>query len=210
MSLSTKSEVVFDLFKKIFKWTAFTVLAGVVLSGFLVAYYDYQNYQKNKPKKIFEYAELKIGESQEHVKYVLGEPSEFLLYDDKKPEKLKDTGFRWVYKNDENNGKIISKSDVWFYKKYDHMIVAEFDKPGGVISAIGCISEGNYNCPIIFGLQDGSDEELVLKQLGKPDEETIVNSTKVMNYDRYNIELRLQKKKVYLIKVIALTDAKLK
>ncbi len=199
-----KAAAVFIVIKRLLKWIALFLLAGVVLISFITAYKEYQNNQLNKPRLITEYADLKLGASQEHVKYVLGDPPEFLVSENKEPETLKGTGFRQVYKNDKIEGHLISQSDVWFYDYQNHLISVSFDKPGGIIAEIACITSANFSCPEIFGIRDGSGEEDVLKSLGEPDSEVTKDSVKVMRYNRYNVTLHLKKKKVYYLTVTAL------
>jgi hypothetical protein len=141
------------------------------------------------------------------VKYVLGHPPEFLVVGAKDPNNEKRKDPRVILTNDKNEGHLISQSDVWFYPDQQTTITIDFDKPGGVITSIACISQATYGCPEIFGIRVGTDEDHVLKHLGKPNAEVFRDSAKVLRYNRYNMTLYLTKKKVYMVEVTASSKA---
>jgi hypothetical protein len=200
MSANVKAEAILIVIKRVLKWIGFALLAGVVLAIIFSSYDEFQRYQRDKPRLLTEYAGLKLGESQEHVKYVLGNPPEFLVFGAKDDPRV-------ILTKDKNEGHLIAQSDVWFYPDQQTTKTIEFDKPGGVITSISCISQTTYGCPEIFGIRDGTDEDHVLKHLGNPDAEVFRDSAKVLRYNRYNMTLYLTKKKVYMLEVTASSEA---
>jgi hypothetical protein len=178
-----------------------------VLIAFYLGYEEFQRYQRDKPRLLAEYAGLKLGESQEHVKYVLGNPPEFMVFGTKDPNNGNREGPRVIQTNDKNEGHLISQSDVWFYPDQQTTKTIDFDKPGGVITSITCITQTTYGCPAIFGIRYGTEEDRVFEHLGKPDAEVFRDSVKVLRYNRYNMTLYLTKKKVYMLEVTASSKA---
>jgi hypothetical protein len=203
MSANVKAEAILIVIKRILKWTGFALLAGVVLIVIFSSYDEFQRYQRDKPRLVTEYAGVKLGETHEHVKYVLGNPPEFLIFGTKDSNDGDLAGPRLIQTNDKNEGHLISQSDIWLYPDQQTTKTIDFDKPGGVITSITCITQTTYGCPAIFGIRHGTEEDRVLEHLGKPDAEVFRDSVKVLRYNRYNMTLYLTRKAVYMLEVTA-------
>lgn len=151
------------------------------------------------------YAEVKLGDSAEQVRYALGHPPTFLH----KSEETKtgnpfDEFLEVVKSDDPAKAHLLKQSNVWQYPgRTSTEISVTFDKPGGVVDSVACYSQGSYSCPSVFGIEDGTSEEEVVEHLGKPDAETLDQAAKVMRYNRYNLTLYLVKKQVYMLEVTA-------
>jgi len=203
MSANVKAEAILIVIKRILKRTGFVLLGGVVLIVIFSSYDEFQRYQRDKPRLVTEYAGVSLGESTEHVKYAIGNPSQIEHKGEGDSTKDQNAGRGPVLKVDGTNGHLISTSKEWMYSIGQNLITVEFDKPGGGVVSVSCFSFMSYVCPEIFGIRDGTDEKYVLDRLGKPDSEVLEDARKVLRYNRYNLTLYLAMKKVYMLEVTA-------
>jgi hypothetical protein len=205
MSANEKAEAFLIVVKRLLKWAALALLAAAGLIGALYGYERYQESQRNKPYLLTSYAEVKLGDSAEQVRYALGHPPTFLYKGDETKTGNPFDQFLEVVKSDDlSKAHLLKESKVWQYPgRTNTEISVTFDKPGGVVDSIACYSQGSYSCPSVFGIEDGTSEDAVLEHLGKPDAEKLDQAAKVMRYNRYNLTLYLVKKQVYMLEVTA-------
>lgn len=208
MSANEKTEAVLIVIKRLLKWLLSAGLALVAVVAASLGYEAYEKWHRNKPGLLTEYAELKLSDSPQQVRYVLGNPPEFLHQGAEEPGNPWSKYPRVIRADDDKEGHLISESKGWQYaSRPNTRLDVEFDKPGGVVSSISCYSQTIYACPQVFGIHDGTDEEEVLGHLGKPDAAVLRDSSKVLRYNRYNLTLYLVKKKVYMLEVTAAAPA---
>jgi hypothetical protein len=176
---------------RIFAW----LVGGIVVIG--AGAYLYFNYEE-PPTKQLGYADLKLGMSENEVRYIKGSPTEVMEADALSP------GFDRVVKVDKlDQGRTVSDYPEWSYTDTSSRIDITFD-PNRKVKAIQCYAT-SYGCPYLFGLHVGSSEDQVLARLGKPTSQAVqVNgSTKRMVYGPYNVVFFLTKKEVYMLLVTA-------
>lgn len=203
MSANEKAEAILIVIKRLLKWALVGMLALAALVASLIGVEQYERWQRNKPRLLTEYSDIKLGDSPQQVRYVLGQPAEYLVTKE-------EAGNPWskfprvVKPEDDRDGSLLAQSKTWQYPtRRDTRIDVEFDKPGGVVVSVSCYSQTIYSCPEVFGLRDGTDEDYVFAQLGQPTAEALRDSSKVLRYNSLNLTLYLVKKKVYMIEVSA-------
>lgn len=203
MSANVKAEAILIVIKRILKWIGLVLLAGGALIALYLGYEEFQRYQRDKPRLLAEYSGITLGESPEHVKYAIGNPSRIEHKGEDASPKNQSEERGAVLKVDDKNEHLISKSKEWMYSIGQNLTTIEFDKPGGSVVSISCFSFMSYVCPEVFGIRVGTDEKDVLNHLGKPDAEILEDARKVLRFNRYNLTLYLTKKKVYMLEVTA-------
>jgi len=101
-------------------------------------------------------------------------------------------------------GKSIDDYDHWSYEygtKRASLNVA-FDSNSKKAKEISCDSRNTDEpCQAIFNISTGTSEEGVIEKLGRPSKEHIQNGIKTMIYSDLNLQLFLQKKVVFMLKV---------
>lgn len=201
MSANEKAEAILIVVKRLLKWVLVGVLAWAALVASLIGAEQYERWQRNKPRLLTEYADIKLGDSPQQVRYVLGQPVEYLVTKE-------EVGNPWskfprvVKPEEDQDGSLLSQSKTWQYPtRRDTRIDVEFDKPGGIVVSVSCYSDSIYSCPEVLGLRDGTDEDEVLEHLGAPTTEELRGASKVMRFNNLNLTLYLVKKKVYMVEV---------
>lgn len=196
MSANEKAEAFLIVVKRLLKWAAglFLLLCGAVAA--LIGYEHYKDYERNKPRLATKYAGVALGDSAAQVRYALGDPVA-LLREPGSGEPW--TKFGWVMTPEgAEKAELFDKATSWRYLiERDTLITVRFDRPGGAAISLECNSSSTYSCPEIFGLRDGHTEEAVREHLGTPDAERLKDTTKTLQYSRYNLTLSLEKKRVY-------------
>jgi hypothetical protein len=176
-----------------------SIIAFVALG--LSIMFVYENIQEI-PHRATAYADLRLGMSMAEVKYVKGYPTDVL---ENLGEESGDTkGFRRVIAVTElKNGQKVEHYATWEYAQTDqkHRIEVDFDNIG-TLNQIACFSQDTTNCPILFGIRDGTSENALLEKLGNPTNEEIDGVTKRIEYQQLGAWFYLEKKKVYMIGVV--------
>ena len=149
------------------------------------------------------YAGVKLGQSRDHVRYVLGYPPEVV------DNALSDwQGFKSyrVYQTDGRdpknalpNGTSIDSFWTWSYPREGGRIDVKFSESDGKTERISCFSLGFTMCPSIYGVSIGQSESAVLAGLGTPDKETFVSNAKELEYEDFGLTLTLTQGRVYII-----------
>ncbi len=93
---------------------------------------------------------MSLGDSTAQVRYALGQPTEFLLWDtDPKGEFAE---FPEVVKfGSPEKGHLIGTSKGWLYSQSaGNRLVIDFDKAGGVVTEVSCYSDSSVPL-LVFG-----------------------------------------------------------
>jgi uncharacterized protein YuzE len=123
------------------------------------------------------YADLRLGMTMTEVKYLKGYPPNVIDKND--TDKL--GGWRVVNATKDLNGRHVEDFAEWSYEINDKTrIDIDFDSKNGKVTGIGCFSAEVMECPPLFGIQDGTTEDVLLKKLGKPSHQQIDGVTKKM------------------------------
>lgn len=203
-----------------------SLLLSVVLVGVYGLYFTY-NHAVNLPKKVNAYHSISIGMPMVEVKYILGRPDLVL----KPINKFNFSGRnKFIISGNifgEADQEVASDDDIlnakegvndffdWHYSKSSSYISINFDPQKRIVKSIGChFSDGNEYllkmgiCEIngIHAL-DGEDE--VLAKLGEPSSSKIIDGTKIMYFNKYNMKIFLSKKIVRGIEVLDMADNKI-
>lgn len=202
MTAAESAEAILIVLKRLGKWGLWLLAGLAVLFAVALGWVKGKEYIDNRPHRALRYAEIGIGDAQKEVLYVLGPPPHFIdpappandgnpfskfgrVVDGKKPEE------KVTY----------ADSREWLYTGHDWRTDIGFDKPGGRVTSVACYSKSSYSCPSLYGIRDGSNEDDVLAQLGKPASEELDGVTKTVRYPQYNLTLYLEKRRVYMLKV---------
>lgn len=201
MSASEKAETILLIAKRLLKWAAIALLALMGLVGGFLGYEHYQEFLRNKPRQLTDYAGVALGDSVAQVRYALGDPESFFEATEKGASN-EWIEFPRVFKvGDAESEKLLNLSSEWRYSGQNTVTSIGFDKAGGAVTAIACYSSSVYACPTLLSLQDGDTEEAVLEHLGPPASESIENGRRTMRYPQYNLNLGLERKKVFMLEV---------
>jgi hypothetical protein len=177
------------------RWSRVFLWLGGGLAAIIGAFLFYDNYQP-PPTRQSEYADLKLGMKQIEVSYIKGVPTHVFEDDGSKPGLQK-----MIAVGELNQGQKASDFLAWSYEIYNGRLDVDFDSEKRV-NAIRCYAKGTYGCPSVLGLDTGSDEEEVIKRLGKPTQSALSSSaTKRIVYQPLNLMFYLSKKEVYMIYV---------
>lgn len=205
MSANEQAEAILIVIKRLLKWALIAALAVVALIASLFGVQYYEQWERNRPRLLTAYADIKLGDSAQQVRYVLGPPPEYLYRTEEEERGKPWTMYPEVVKPEQDpGGKKFAASREWQYETPQRTrIDVEFDKPEGVVVSVSCYSSTVYACPPVFGLRDGAEEDEVLEHLGRPTAETLRDSSKVMRYNDLNLTLYLEKRRVYMVEVTA-------
>lgn len=99
--------------------------------------------------------------SQDEVSYVKGVPTHVLV--DEEPSKT----LQQIEVSKLDQGQNVSDFSFWGYDISGAWIRVDLDADRRIKSIL-CYSNGYFDCPAVFGLYDGSDEERVIARLGQP------------------------------------------
>lgn len=202
MTAAESAEAFLIVVKRLTKWALWLLAGLAVLVALALGWVKGKEHIDNRPYRAVRYADIGIGDAQKEVLYVLGPPPHFIdpappandgnpfskfgrVVDGKKPEE------KVAY----------TDSKEWLYTGYQRRTDVGFDKAGGRVTSVACFSESSYSCPSLYGIRDGSTEDDVLSQLGKPTSEELDGVTKTVRYPQYNLTLYLEKRRVYMLKV---------
>lgn len=185
--------------KRLLKVSLLVIFAGV-LFGFLcfIASSAYDQKYKFFPVKQNDYADISLGMTMSEVKYLKGSPSFviekgaqnskinlLLQLNELKPEEKIEGFLGWGYEEKDSNNRL----QIYFDN-------------GGNVKSIFCHSIGFMACPAILGIWDGMSEKELVKKLGEPNIEKIVDSAvKIMQYEDLNSTFFLKRGKIYLIQI---------
>lgn len=195
--------------RKIVKRAVIWMLGSLLLIALVTWGY---RYYESRPTKQTTYYGVSLGNSQEEVQYVMGQPSSV-------GEKDKDpifagTFFEWAF-NSTRTGKIpankkIFDYDEWSYDLGDNdpriHIDIVFAPDSKRVKEIDCFSSDKTYCQPILGISTGTSEEAVVKKLGKATKESLEFGVKTMLYCDLNIKIYLEKKAIIKIAVASPAD----
>jgi hypothetical protein len=200
MSASETAEAFLIVVKRLAKWALWALVVVSVLFGLVLAGVWLKDRWDNQPYALTKYANVTLGDGREQVRYALGAPEEFVAArepgdtDENRDAKI-------ITSADDPLDLKVMESPGWIYEKTRHRITVAFDPKTHKVTWVGCYSQSVYECPSVFGLNDGDDEDEVLEHLGKPDGERLDGTVKIIRYDKYNLTLYLTKKKVYMLRI---------
>jgi hypothetical protein len=171
------------------------VLVGIVAGGGMYLY----SLIPVAVSRQTEYAGVRLGMSQDEVRYIKGLP-QWVLAEDVPDAGMK--GFRMVLETNKiPNGKSVNDYFDWSYAEHRRNINIAFNASRAVV-AIQCFSDDNLGrCPKVGGIEDGDDETKVLEKLGGKPQTSISGVTKTLFYPELGIRLHLTKQRVYTLEV---------
>lgn len=170
--------------RKILAWVFF--ILGALLAWVGKMYWD--DYQSYQPKALDSYMGLTQGNTREQVRYVMGVPDAV-----QRPgiSERKDIG--------EVTKEEMNTAARWFYPKQpsgDISVNFENDRVESVMCA------GGNACHGVFRIYIDSTEDEVLEIVGKPDMERLDEGYKWMRYNKYNLSLYLEQRRVVMIEYL--------
>jgi len=176
------------------------IIIGLLVWGGITSYEWFKETFPPAVKKQNGINQIMLGMTKDEILYAKGQPSE-LLSDIEENGKLSD--FKLVIKSIPD-GKSAMDYDSWSYDdKYGDSLLVTFNhKTNKAVNIICTSGESNYSkaCEI-QGLTVGLSEEELLRRVGKPKKSDIESSVKRMYYPDLNLQINLEKKKVYLISI---------
>lgn len=202
MTAAESAEVFLIVVKRLGKWALWLLSALAAIFVLALAWEKGKEYIDNRPYRAVRYADIGLGDAQKEVLYVLGPPPHFIH-----PARTLNDGnpfskFGRVVDGAKPEEKVsYTDSNEWLYTVHQGRTDVAFDKAGGRVTSIACFSESSYSCPSLYGIRDGSSEDDVLSQLGKPASEELDGVTKTVRYPQYNLTVYLEKRRVYMLKV---------
>lgn len=200
MSASETAEAFLIVVKRLAKWALWALLTIALLLGLVLGGVWLKDKWDNRPYPLTKYANVALGDSREQVRYALGAPETFIAArqpgdaDENQDPKV-------ITAADNPLGFEAMESPGWLYENTRHRITVAFDPKTHKVIWIGCYSQGSYECPSVFGLNDGDTEDELFEHLGKPNSERLDGTVKIVRYDSYNLTFYLVKKKVYMLRV---------
>jgi outer membrane protein assembly factor BamE (lipoprotein component of BamABCDE complex) len=158
-----------------------------------LAVFSYSEFE-SIPRRPNDYADLTIGMTMDQVQYIKGSPSD-VLDDDPRG------GFRMVraVKDIKADKKVQDYRSWQFSDATSSRLDVEFDPASKKLRQIACYSSDSYSCPALVGVNDGTDEDTVVKKLGRPSSEKILGPTKLIEYEPLGVWYYLAKQKVYML-----------
>ena len=172
----------------------FSIVAVVLVIGLITAiFYGYKNIA-SAPTRQTGYADLKLGMTMGEVQYVKGPPTDVVSL----------PGLEVIPVKFLNSDKRIEKYTAWMYDKpqgEDYRIDVSFDPKTKRLKYIACFSQGSFNCPSLFGIDDGTSEKRLLETLGDPSKQSLDGVTKTMSYDKLHTRFLLSRQKVFMLTV---------
>ncbi len=181
--------------------------------GVAAFWLNHTNYTRIIQNRYFQgpitsYMGVNIGDTRSDVFYKLGKPP-YVLGPLRECEAL--DFCRSVYSTDtdpDHTDRYAPKTekdfrtfDIYVYQNdisnQNKEVMIDFDK--NKVTSIHC----RYDCENILGINIKTKEKDVYKILGKPEFEKIDDKfgIKTMNYNRFNLILKLEKQEVYLLEV---------
>lgn len=181
----------------------------MLLICFLITtpYYLYR-YISNLPKKVIAYEGISLGMDMAEVKYILGYPdSVFHPAEDENKGKGKKMMVRWKASKEDITRSANGVNDfyLWDFSRGAKRIDVEFDNSTLKVNSIGCyVDTRNFvdlgTCAV-NSIQALDSEEVIFDKLGTPSTSVIDDSTKTVEYSKYNMTISLVKKSAYFIRV---------
>jgi hypothetical protein len=153
------------------------------------------------PDPVLTFCAVRLGMLKEDVRYRLGSPLYVFDVVGSCPN-----GGQHVYAtaaDDENpllpRGRTDASYDDWAYGDTDNHHYQDIYFRRGAVAGIACYDFEGFgrHCPALLGVQTGDSEAEVLRRFGAPDAETLDSGIKSMRYARWNISIRLEKRRVY-------------
>lgn len=151
------------------------------------------------------YMGLDIGASRKEAIYVLGYPDHVLgdrIYDPELDGEwfslLDTTGEDPV--NPMPKNKTINDYSDWSFDKDTYRVDVTFDEKTHKVESIACyVSKERGQCPGIFGIYTGDDEDDIRGELGEADRSKYVGSSKTYQWDGLGIDVTLTERNAYMI-----------
>jgi hypothetical protein len=181
-----------------------------IFFGVAGSFYVYK-YISNLPKLENTFQSISLGMPMGEVKYVLGSP-DYVLHPIKK------------FNFEKEDQTVVSKEEIanakegvnsffdWHYSKSSSLVTVNFDSNKRIVKEIGChfIDKNEFLLGMgiceINGIHALDDEDTVLDRLGKPSSSKIIDETKIMEFDSYNMKIFLEKRIVRGIVILNLAD----
>jgi len=143
-----------------------------------------------------EYAGLRLGMTQDEVRYVKGYPP--IVYGE--PDNAAEGWLPVIDTKNLEPGKKLEDYREWVYEDRSQRISVSFDKDQKKIVAIECYSADKLGrCPGVAGIADGSTEQEMIRTLGPPERSRIDGVTKHVHYTKYGAYFLLTKEQVYML-----------
>lgn len=196
-----------------------SLLIFLVLIGIYGLYFAY-NYMLNLPKKVNSYQSISIGMPMAEVKYILGKPDLVL----KPIEKFNFSSKNKFIALNQNDQEIATDDDIsnakegvndffyWHYSRPSSFLTINFDHQKKIVKSIGCnfSDENKFLLKMgiceLNGIHALDEEHEVIDKLGDPSSSKIIDETKIMDFNKYNMKIYLSKKIVRAIEVIDIVD----
>lgn len=191
------------------KWSALgigtIVVVGVVVGAGAFMYHEYEN----RPTKQTSYYGFSLGMNKQTALYVGGAPNYvgYMRPNQSKgpvtlPGGLPSSPYVTYANGNIPSGKSFLSSSRWDYDANSFAVTVSFDPKTGKITKIDCFDGSEDGlCRPVLGIGTHASEKAVLKRLGQPDQESIHNGIKTMNYNKLNLALQLDKNGVFEISV---------
>jgi hypothetical protein len=175
---------------------------------------------EHRPRRLTSYQGVSLGDSKAVVEYKKGEP-ETVEDDPPVPQSPDYNPFRHLYTvaadqgqvNAIPNGKSLKDFNLWSYSyglkdpsTGTKLLDIGFDKATHLVDQIECFSDEPVQnfCDLDFGIDVGLSEQKTRNILGKPTTETLVDGTKTMFFQKYDLILKLRKQIITNIYVTSL------
>lgn len=201
------------MFKKIVK-VALGILAVWVIIGIAIEAWDQWSRSDyapaNRPKKVTEFQNVRLGMQMDEVAYTLGYPES--VYRIEKVEwdngELMDVFVKIRDKELEKAKNGFKDYLIWTYVVDNSSVMIKFDETQKKVVSIRCTAdEWRYMACRANQIQIGMDETSVIKKLGTPSGSSIDETFKTLRYDQWNMKIGLTKLKVVSIEVQDLSSA---
>ena len=183
------------------------LLAMVALGGVATV-----RWLEHRPRRLTSYQGVSLGDSKKVVEYKKGEP-EGVVDDPSLPQPLGYNPFKHIYTvaADEGqtdaipNGKSFKDFNLWSYSyglkdpsTGTKLLDIGFDKKTNLVDQIECFADEPVEkfCDLESGIGIDVSEQKARNILGVPTTETLIEGTKTLFYQRYNLRLGLQRQKI--------------
>lgn len=179
------------------------IIVGIKALGAALDVYN------SRPQKVTSFESINLGASMDEVAYALGEPTTVARLGDWELADgtiEKDIVIDVLSQEVEKHKQRFKGYVYWRFAYSDRRIDVNFDKDTKVVTSIGCYVNPDAVIRGVCwtnGIRDGNSEEMVTERLGQPTRSSIdsYSNVKTLEYDNWNMEIRLKKRVVYYIKV---------
>jgi hypothetical protein len=198
--------ILYGLTKDRWRWRTFARRLGYFVVGLVVlgvaaggAFYVWDHWPRSKVKQT-EYAGVRIGMTQDEVRYVNGYPPTVFGALETSGEAK---GFQAIIETKNlEKGKTVDDYVDWSYGGYSNRTDVQFDLQKTGVVVVQCYSTDKLRrCPAIEGIADGDSEQEVVRVFGKPDVSKIDGVSKSIYYRTLGVFFTLTQESVYLLGV---------